>query len=254
MTIQKSLRQLKGLGTFIKAPYELEVQLRKAPFKTGSGKELFVIAYNDLRTFERCFASSPFVQQKETIAFDNVKNEGLPSIFNRIAKKRSTEDVWLIFCHQDFILKEDLSKILPQLDTDTIYGPIGVRSGDTKVYGQIIQTDNSRSGSRLAKPTLVHTLDEMCLIVNASAFREGLTFDERFNFHFYGADICMNAYVSGFDVCALQLNCQHKSKTIGGDTTSETYLEALALFREKWARFLPIRTTTALIKPLPQTR
>ena len=241
--IRKSLRRLKRLGMTIRTPYELEVQLRKTPVQTGFDQAFFVVAYNDLHTFTGYFASSPFVQREKTVSVYNLKNEGLPTIFNRVVKEHLIDDAWFIFCHQDFILKEDLLTRLKELDVNTIYGPSGVRLGDNRFYGQIVQTDNSLLGCVLAEPTLVHTLDEMCMIVHSSAFKEGLTFDERFRFHFYGADLCMNAYVSGFDVRALQLTCQRAR-----DVTSDSYLKALTLFREKWVKFLPIRTTTALIK------
>ena len=246
--IRRSLSRLKLLAMTIQTPYELEVHLRKTPPQTGFDQAVFVVAYNDLHAFTSYFASSPFVQREKTVSVHNLKNEGLPTIFNRIIREHSTEDTWFVFCHQDFILKEDLITRLKELDVDTIYGPIGARRGDNRFYGQIVQTDNSLLGCFLDEPTLVETLDEMCIIAHSSAFKEGLKFDERFKFHFYGADLCMNAYVSGFDVRALQLNCQHKSKTIGGDKTSERYLESLSLFREKWVRFLPIKTTTALIR------
>jgi hypothetical protein len=247
-SIRRNVKRLEELGMIIQTPYELEVQMRKTPFQTGYEKALFVVVYNELRTFNTCFASSSFVQHEKTISFYNQQNEALPTIFNRVIKENAREDCWFIFCHQDFVLKEDLQVCLRELDTNTIYGPVGVRVGDNTFYGQIIQTDNSRKGSSLDEPTMVHTLDEMCLIAHSLAFKEGLAFDERFKFHFYGADLCMNAYVSGFDVCALQFNCQHKSKTLGGDKTSESYLKALSLFREKWVNFLPIKTTTALIR------
>jgi len=248
VSIRRSLRRLEELGMIIQTPYELEVQLRKTPPQTGHERAFFVVVYNEMRTFTDCFASSSFVQREKTISFYNQQNEALPTIFNRVVKEHAGDDCWFVFCHQDFILKEDLQVRLRGLDINTIYGPIGVRVGDKRFYGQIIQTNNSPKGIPLAELTMVHTLDEMCIIAHSSAFKEGLTFDEKFKFHFYGADLCMNAYVTGFDVCALQLNCQHKSRTLGGDKTSESYLEALSLFREKWVKFLPIRTTTALIK------
>lgn len=247
-SILKSLRQLKGLGMKIQTPLELEVHLRKTPSQTGYGKAFFVVVYNNMSTFTNCFASSPFFQREKVFFFHNLQNGGLPTVFNRVIKEHLNDDAWFIFCHQDFIFKEDILSRLKELDINTIYGPIGVRPGDNRFFGRIIQTDNSPKGTPLAKPTLVQTLDEMCIVAHSSAFKESLTFDEKFKFHFYGADLCMNAYVTGFDVCALQLNCQHKSRTLGGDKTSESYLEALSLFREKWIKFLPIRTTTALIK------
>jgi hypothetical protein len=111
----------------------------------------------------------------------------------------------------------------------------------------IEQKDNTPIGSPLDEDTPVQTLDEMCLIAHSKVFRQGLSFDEQFRFHFYGADFCMQAYTLGFNVMATQLRCQHKSRTLHGDITSQEYLSSLNLFKEKWKRFLPIRTTTKVI-------
>jgi GT2 family glycosyltransferase len=233
----------------VQMPYELEVQLRKTPVQTGFERAVFVVAYNDLHAFTSYFASSPFIQRKKTVSVYNLKNEGLPTIFNRIVKEHSTEDTWLIFCHQDFILKEDLLTRLKELDVNTIYGPIGVRRGDNRFFGQIVQTDNSLIGCFLTEPTLVQTLDEMCIIAHSSAFEKGMAFDERFRFHFYGADLCLKAYSQGFGVNALQVDCQHMSKTLGGNTQSEDFKSSRELFAKKWSPFLPIRTTSTLLLP-----
>lgn len=132
-------------------------------------------------------------------------------------------------------------------EVEAIYGPIGIRLTGNNFSGMIIQTDDTPTGRQLEEDTPVQTLDEMCLIVNSEVFRKGLLFDERFRFHFYGADFCMQTYTLGFDVLAMQLKCQHKSRTIKGDITSPEYLSSLNLFKEKWKQFLPVRTTTKLI-------
>ena len=111
----------------------------------------------------------------------------------------------------------------------------------------ILQTDGKPAGYQLEADTPVQTLDEMCLIAHSEVFKQGLSFDERFRFHFYGADFCMQAYVSGFDVLAVQLKCQHKSRFLHGDVISQEYLSSLNLFKGKWKQFLPIRTTTKLV-------
>ena len=111
----------------------------------------------------------------------------------------------------------------------------------------IMQKDETRIGSELKEDSPVQTLDEMCLLVHSEVFKQGLTFDEKFRLHFYGADLCMQAYITGFDVLAMQMRCQHKSRTLKGDIASQEYFSSLHIFRRKWKRYLPIRTTTRLI-------
>ena len=57
----------------------------------------------------------------------------------------------------------------------------------------------------------------------------------------------MQANLMGFDVIAMQLKCQHKSRTLVGDLASSEYLQAKKLFADKWKQYEPIATTTTFI-------
>jgi SAM-dependent methyltransferase len=236
-----------NLNEKIQIPFEIDVWLRKRRNLTDSGEVKFVVVYNKPKVFENCFASSPYISSDSVTAYHNINNEPLPKIFNKIAQKHLQENIWFAFCHQDFILQEDLRPRLKGKEIEAIYGPIGIRLAENRLSGMITQTDGTSIGCQLEKDTPVQTLDEMCLIVHSEVFRQGLSFDERFQFHFYGADFCMQAYVMGLDVLAMQLKCQYKSSTLHGDFTSLEYLSCLNMFKEKWKQFLPIRTTTKLI-------
>jgi len=229
-------------------PFELEVWMRKEYHLTNSGAVKFIVICNKPTTFNRYFASSPYISQNNVIVVHNTRNKPLPKLYNKIIKENQEEDVWFIFCHQDFILKEDLQLRLKGKGVEAVYGPIGARYGQNKLFGRIIQANGTFIGCELMDDAPVQTLDEMCLIVNSEVFRQGLSFDERFRFHFYGADLCMQANQMGFDVLAMQLRCQHKSRTLTGDITSQEHLESLKAFTEKWKRHLPIKTTTRVIE------
>ena len=136
---------------------------------------------------------------------------------------------------------------MKEKDTEAVYGPIGGRLAEEHFLGKIIQTNNEPIGTPLIKDTVVQTLDAQCLIAHSSVFRQGVWFDERFCFHFYDADLCMQAYTKGFDVLATQINCQHKSRTLKGDLNSPEYLASLPDFKEKWKSFLPIKTSTTIV-------
>jgi len=231
----------------IHVPYEIEAWVRKRYRPANTGNVKFVVVYNIPRIFKNCFASSLHVSSENVTAYHNVNNESLPKFYNKTIQEHLQENIWFIFCHQDFILKEDLRSRLKGKDSEAIYGPIGGRVAANSLIGMITQRDGTPVGSQLEEDTPVQTLDEMCLIAHSEVFRQGLSFDERFRFHFYGADFCMQAYTLGLDVLAMQLKCQHESRTIHGDITSPDYLSSLNTFREKWKQFLPIRTTIKLI-------
>ncbi len=231
-----------------KIPAEIEVWVRKKRNFSNTGKIKFVVVYNDPQIFANCFASSSHVSPEMVTAYNNTSNEPTPRIFNKVVKESMHEDVWFVFCHQDFILKEDLQAHLKGKEVEAVYGPIGIHLAEKGLSGMIIQADGKSIGRKLKEDAPVLVLDEMCLIAHSEVFRQGLLFDERFSFHFYGADFCLQAYSSGFDVMATQLNGQHKSRYLYDDVTSAEYLSSLRLFKEKWKQFLPLRTTTKLIR------
>jgi hypothetical protein len=240
------LEKLRFMERF-RTPSEIEVWLIKKSCLTDSVECRFLVVYNNYETLKTCFLSSPYVPSDGIIQYFNKNNEPLPKVFNEMVQKLMHEDVWFVLCHQDFVLGEDLRPHLMGKEVGAVYGPIGVSLSENKPLGRIIQTDGTSIGRQLNADTPVQILDEMCLIIHAEIFRQGLSFDEGFRFHFYGADFCMQAFVAGFDVLAMQLKCQHKSKTLHGDITSQEYLSSLNLFKEKWKRFLPIKTTTKLV-------
>ncbi len=247
--LYKALKRIEdgSLAKKIRVANEVEAWFRKLQRPAVAGEVKYVVVYNRSEVFKNCFAKSGFVSDSNVIAHNNVSNESLSSIYNRVVQENTHLDVWFAFCHQDFIIQEDLSKKLRGADREAIYGPIGGRLAADTLIGQTIQKDKTIVGSLVGQNSPVQTLDEMCLIIHSDIFRQGLAFDPTFRFHFYGADICMQAYESGFDVFAIGLKCQHKSRTIHGDVQSEEFLSAVQLFKEKWKNFLPIRTTTKLV-------
>jgi GT2 family glycosyltransferase len=208
----------------------------------------YVVVSNDEKTLNTCFKKGIGVRLEDTVIFMNQDRTPLPVFFNDyISKLDPGKNVWLVFCHQDFILNENLEPVLKALDVNSVYGVIGTRASSANLFGRILQTDNTAIGFHLTEPEPVQTFDEMCLIVHSSLFRKGLRFDCRFKFHFYVADLCMQAYTQGFGVYALQTTCQHKSKDLIGDRKSKEFNTSKELFVEKWGPYLPIRTTTGLL-------
>jgi hypothetical protein len=166
-----------------------------------------------------------------------MNRESVSSIFNRIINDyKGDSDIWFVFCHPDFILNEDLASRLYGKDTESIYGPIGIHYGKETMFGQIIQTDGSVIGKRIADIHPVQILDELCLIAHNKIFQSGLRFDEQFKLHFYGSDICMQAYHRGFAVHALQIECQCQSGTLKVDNVSPDFVAANDLFKSKWEK------------------
>jgi SAM-dependent methyltransferase len=235
-------------GGRLKIPLELEVWIQKKRSPSNSQEIVFVVVYNNPDIYQSCFNSSSYIFSDTVIPLYNDSRKALPALFNMVLQRFLNKDVWLVFCHQDFILQESLRPMLKGKDVKAVHGVIGARIAYSEFFGKIIQTNGVPIGCELVDDAPVETLDEMCLIVHSSAFRQGLMFDERFGFHFYGADLCMQAHNLGFEVVATQVKCQHKSGTMRGDVESMEYVKSLELFREKWRKALPVRTTTRIVE------
>ena len=237
----------RGLFRRLNLPFELSVHVNKAAIGGDCGL-VFLVVYNRGGIFDSCFSAGKGVRGWPVVALRNDEGLGLGEAYNLLVSGYLDKDVWLVFCHQDFILNESLLPKLAGLSWRGVYGVCGSRLGASSLLGRIKQTDNSFVGAYVSGAVSVDTLDEMCLIVHSSALRCKLRFDERFTFHFYGADLCLQASQLGFDVMALQVDCQHKSRTLSGDVDSELFRVLRGLFKSKWASQLPIVTTTGLIK------
>jgi hypothetical protein len=165
---------------------------------------------------------------------------------------------WLVFVHQDVFLPLGWDQCLAnQLrEAERRFGPIGVAG----VYGVgevIASRDLSqllaaprigwvidrgrelRDGPEL--PARVTTLDELLLVVRRDS---GLRFDRALGFHFYGADICLQAHEQGLAVVALGALCHHNSRSIG---LPAEFFASAEVFARKWNKRLPVATSCVII-------
>jgi 2-polyprenyl-3-methyl-5-hydroxy-6-metoxy-1,4-benzoquinol methylase len=216
-----------------------------APDRLQAAVEI-VVVWNNRKTLDDVFLRSEGLAGANVVLVDNTRDaRGLPSIFNE-RKKTSTAD-WLIFCHQDFVVREKgwIDRVRA-LDPACCYGPIGV-SDQGQFAGQIRQTDGTLLG-RADDGAEVLGLDEMCLIV-PRVLASRLDFDERLPFDLYVHDYCIAARKLGYPARTLQLDCQHKSSSITGAIDSPRYLAAKQYFVAKHASVRPLITSTFSITP-----
>jgi len=213
-----------------------------------------VSCVNDFEVYHRCVASS-FRQREEDgdvelIAIDNTAARwSAPSALNEGWKKANGEI--LVFCHQDVIFPHDwpeqmlrqIAKVEKIHKNWGVLGPYGV-SMTGKCVGNVIDPHRSSCEKRL--PVVVQSLDELCLITRRNS---GLRFDERLGgFHFYGADICLEAMTNGMTNFAIDACVQHLSP----GPVDEAFVEmANRLFRKWSARRSPklvIETTCGIFR------
>lgn len=205
-----------------------------------------VVVYNEPDTLENVFLRSSGLDRARVSLIDNTASRrSLPAIFNEY-KSGCAADC-LVFCHQDFVVfDDDWIERITGLSPEACYGPIGIdRSG--RFLGRIAQSDGTFIGLPVDGADVV-ALDEQCLIVPRSIYSV-TDFDERFAFDLYAHDYCLTATRAGFRIKTFQMNCQHRSKSVTGDTMRRSYLDAKRTYIWKHRDMAPLLTTTFQWRP-----
>ena len=158
----------------------------------------------------------------------------------------------LIVClHQDVYLPGGWDKELVSQYrlAEQKLGPVGIAG----VYG-VGAVDRSQEGTLAAErigwvrdrghllheqaelPGAAMTLDELLLVLPRGT---PLRSDPDLGFHFYGADICLQARYHGLAVAVLGAFCHHNSRSIG---LPAAFFPSAGSFARKWASSLPVAT------------
>lgn len=107
-------------------------------------------------------------------------------------------------------------------------------------------------GQPFDEPEPIDTLDEFLI---AFRRRRGLRFDEQQpNYHFYAADLCLQAAARGWRSYAIEAFCYHNSYPSGPRHAPPPpdFLAGCEYMRAKWAERLPIVTTCTVIARDPR--
>lgn len=199
-----------------------------------------VAVVNNFDIFNATIGQNRFMNTLSVHRYDNTKsNVGISKRYNDFIDNVMRKDSWIIFCHQDFGMLQNISDVLNVLDKNFIYGPIGaaptkqfvfavafsrygierLRFGfynRRKEFGQILQAtprNKVKMGRRIGKPVVVDTVDCCCMIIHSSLIRaHRLRFDERLDWHLYVEDFCLNAkFNHAILTKAVQFDCIHHS-------------------------------------------
>ena len=159
-------------------------------------------------------------------------NFSIPFVFNH-ATNTSSFDI-LIFVHQDVIFPENwLRYTVKQIEhvevQDSAWGVVGIMGVKKNGFfaGNIIDPHTKTKMGNL--PCEVVALDEVCLILRKDA---NLLFDESLGgFHFYGADICLQATQKEMKCYAIDAPLIHLS----GGKLDRSFWEMAKKLKEKWS-------------------
>ena len=225
---------------------------------------MFVISVvRDFALYNRLVKENCFLSEAQFVAFDNLnENKTISARYNSFLEAYDySKPQWLIFCHEDWELKENLAEKLSLLDKNAIYGPTGRFDNmaglkENQNIGQIINSDkNGQNAENVGLYcdvlTKVGTLDCQCLIVHSSLVEKfRLRFDEKLSFDLYVEDFCINARENyNIPTYILQINCQHYSR----GTLQPRFFKQYSYLCKKWKKSKNFYVTTCSQKPIGST-
>jgi hypothetical protein len=156
----------------------------------------------------------------------------------------------VVCVHQDVYLPRgwDARLVVQLHEAQRTFGPIGVAGayGVSLLGGRVLRAgcvvDRDRLLNEPAKlPSLVETLDELLLVLpEPSTWR----FDSSLGWHFYGADVCLQARSRGLHSVALDVVCLHHSRSVG---LPLAFFASGRVFARKWSEQLPVATSCVVV-------
>lgn len=202
-----------------------------------------VSVVRDMEMYERCVLHNSYLEGCELTMLDNrTENRTITERYNDFLDSID-DDRWIVFCHEDWEVKENLLPVIQKLHVGRLYGPIGVFVEEKENVDVIIikgSVENSRKeGGKIDLITgrelegRVDTFDCQCLIVHSSLVREhSLRFDENLQFDMYVEDFCVDAYEkAGVESYTVSIACHHHS--LG--KLSKSFYDSIKYIRNKHA-------------------
>ncbi len=162
---------------------------------------------------------------------------------------------WVVCAHQDVYLPEGWDRRLARQlrEAEAKLGPVGVAGviGAAKegsvpptavapLVGWVVDRDRVLRGPE-PLPALAETLDELMLVLPRGT---PLRLDPALGFHFYGADLSMQAREHGLAAAAVEALCFHNSQ---GVELPPEFAASGRAFARKWATRLPVKTTCSIV-------
>ena len=222
----------------------------------------FITCLNNWQTYNKNVLKSinenidPFYKNYELIPIDNTKNKYSASQALNLGAKKSKGSI-LVFCHQDiYFYKNWIKKLQNQIRLLPNNWGIAGCAGATLINGNrrwvSHMKDRRWRGSPHKLPRKVQTLDELILIIKAENFKNPLQFDENIpGFHFYGADICLQALDNNLINYVIDAPVLHKSGGI--NKINESFWNNLKYIKSKWSKKFQIIVTTCIDEKMGKT-
>lgn len=220
-----------------------------------------ICVFKNTEIFDKVVKNNENLNDCKIFAYDNTQeNVSITKRYNNFIDKNvlslnTKEDFWCVFIHQDFGFMEKISEIIDPLDTNCIYGAMGVRflhgvfigkkglerklglKNKLKVLiGRFLQGNNDfnfkEMGYKVNRPYPVETVDCCCIIIHSSLIKKhNLKFDENLNFHMYAEELCYRAKKDyKIKIKVIQIKCYH----LGSGALNKAYQESVQYLKEKF--------------------
>jgi SAM-dependent methyltransferase len=232
--------------------------LRGTPVPTasdGPAEKLTVAAcVNDERSLRTNLLASPCLRPGTT--HEVLLARGCRHIADGLnAALTRARHPWIVCVHQDVYLPEGWDRMLTHRlrEAETRFGPIGVAGmigaasvgvvqphAVSPLVGWVVDRDRILRGPE-PLPARAETLDELVLVLPRAT---PLRLDPALGFHFYGADLCLQARELGLAAVAVENLCFHNQR--GVDLPPDFFSSGRA-FARKWSGQLPVKTICAVI-------
>lgn len=210
-------------------------------------KTIVFSVVRNIDVYRRCIQGNSFFAGCRLVFADNrMDNCDIPIRHNRFLDSLDYGvPPWIVFCHEDFDLQEELQRVLSRMPKDSICGPCGASRRKYlnsvcrwETVGQIQETFDCGTRVRTignCRPDGygVDCLDCMCLVVHSDLVRKfGLRFDENLSFDLYAEDFSINAFLKyGVKTRLLNMRCVHRSRR---KEITESYFRSLGYLNAKY--------------------
>lgn len=204
-----------------------------------------VSVVRNFEMFERLVKNNPYNKGADCVCFDNNQENLYISVrYNQFLNNYDYgQENWLVFCHEDWEIKENWQDKIAALHKDRIYGVVGVTSFRwwNRVYQKMVgkieesQKDGSQRimrGEPIVAEQEVETFDCQCLIVHSSLIKKhNLRFDEKLMFDLYAEEFSINARENfGIGSYVVPVKCQHYSS---GDL-QQRFFDSMEYIKNKY--------------------
>lgn len=196
------------------------------------------------------------IKNYDIVCYENYNQFSLTELYNKALNKYSSENVVMVFCHPDIIIRtKDWGRLLLNKFNSTDYDIIGVAGSTympesgmwwqdrTKMVGIVDHTDGFKtwtseySPERKGQITPTVLIDGLFMAVNPDNLEHH--FDEDFKgFHHYDTSFCLPNYLDGCNIgVTTDIRILHKS--VG--QTNEQWEENRKKLVEKYKDELPLK-------------